>query len=67
MKLSSESICKIGSALKPSVIDYIYKDPGYAEYMQNALVDAVKHLMGDMDEELAFEIAIHIFDKLTFR
>lgn len=67
MKLSNSSISKIADALKPAIINYIYEDPEYAEYMHSAVVDAVHSTMGDMDEMLMYEIAMLIFDRIELK
>jgi hypothetical protein len=67
MKLSNSSISKIADALKPSVLNYIYEDDGFAEYMQTAVVDAIRKVMGDMDDDLIFEIGMLIFDRIELK
>jgi len=67
MKLSTTSITKIADALKPEVINYIYEDEGYVEYMQTAVVEGIRNAMGDMDEDLLFEIAMLIFDRIELK
>ncbi len=67
MKLSTTSITKIADALKPEVINYIYEDEGYVEYMQTAVVEGIRAVMGDMDEDLLFEIGMLIFDRIELK
>lgn len=67
MKLSTTSVTKIADALKPAVINYIYEDEGFAEYMQTAVVDAIRDTMGDMDDDLLFEIGMLIFDRIELK
>ena len=64
MKLSNSSITQIADALKPAVMNYIYEDEGFTEYMQTAVLEGIKDTMGDMDEDLLFEIGMLIFDRI---
>ena len=67
MQLSANSVSKIADALKPAVIDYIYADSGYAEYMQEAIATAIHETMGSMDEDLLFDLAMLIFDRIELK
>jgi hypothetical protein len=67
MKLSNSSITQIADALKPAVMNYIYEDEGFTEYMQTAVVEGIKDTMGDMDEDLLFEIGMLIFDRIELK
>ena len=64
MKLSTTSVSKIADALKPAVINHIYEDPEYAEYMHTAVIEGIRSVMGDMDEDLLFEIGMLVFDRI---
>jgi len=67
MQLSTQSVSKIADALKPAVIDYIYEDEGFAEYMQTAIIEGIRNTMGDMDEDLLFELGMLIFDRMELK
>jgi len=67
MKLSDSSITKIADALKPAVINYIYEDPQFAEYMHDAVIEGIQSVMGDMDEDLLFEIGMLVFDRIELK
>ena len=67
MQLSTESVSKIADALKPVVIDYIYEDPEFTEYMHGAIIEGIKSVMGDMDDELLFEIGMLVFDRIELK
>jgi len=67
MKLSNTSVTKIADALKPAVLNYIYEDEGFTEYMQTAVVDAIRDTMGDMDEDLLFELGMLIFNRIELK
>lgn len=67
MQLSTQSVSKIADALKPAVIGYIHTDEGFIEYMQTAIVDAIRDTMGDMDEDLLFELGMMIFERIELK
>jgi hypothetical protein len=67
MKLSNSSISKIADALKPAVINYIYEDPEFTEYMHGAVIEGIRSVMGDMDEDLLFEIGMLVFDRIELK
>lgn len=67
MQLSTQSVSKIADALKPAVIDYIYEDEGFVEYMQTAIVEGIRSTMGDMDDDLLFELGMLIFDRIELK
>ena len=67
MQLSTQSVSKIADALKPAVIEYIYADERFSEYMQTAIVDSIRDTMGDMDEDLLFELGMLIFDRIELK
>ena len=67
MQLSTQSVSKIADALKPVVLEYIYADEGFAEYMQTAIVEGIRDTMGDMDEDLLFELGMLIFDRIELK
>jgi hypothetical protein len=67
MQLSDTSISKIADALKPAVIDYVTMDEGFIETLQTAIVDGIRDTMGEMDEDLLFEIGMLIFDRIDLK
>ncbi len=67
MQLSTQSFSKIADALKPAVIDHIYADEGFTEYLQTAVTEGIRATMGDMDEDLLFEIGMLIFDRIELK
>ena len=67
MQLSTESVSKITDALKPAVIDYIYQDPEFTEYMHGAVTEGIKSVMGNMDDDLLFEIGMLVFDRIELK
>ena len=67
MQLSTQSVSKIADALKPAVVNYIYEDEGFVEYMQTAVIEGIRNTMGDMDEDLLFVLGVLIFDRIELK
>ena len=67
MALSHQTINKLASALVPEVIDYIYQDERWCEFMHEVIPDALQEQFGEIDEELKFELAMCIMDRICFK
>ncbi len=65
--LSNTTVSKLADALKKEVIDKIYESPEYTELMQDLIPNAIHSLMGEMDEDLAFEIGMLLFDRIELK
>ena len=65
--LSNITVSKLADALKKEVIDKIYESPEYTELMQDLIPNAIHSLMGEMDEDLAFEIGMLLFDRIELK
>jgi len=64
MTLSRQTISEIADALKPEIINYIYGHEKYAEFMQEMITYAIDVKMGEMDDELLFDLSMLIFDRI---
>ena len=67
MQLSTQSVSKIADALKPSIIDYVSMDESFVEVLQTAIIEGIRDTMGDMDEDLLFEIGMLLFDRIELK
>ena len=67
MSLSASTISKIADALKPEIINHIYENEKFAECMQQLVSEALTGVMGEMDEDLYFDLGMVIFDRLEFK
>ena len=67
MSLSDQTTTKIANALKGEVIEYIYQHERYAEFMQDMIVSAINEKMGEMDDELLFDLSMLIFDQIELK
>jgi len=64
MSLSHTTISQIANALKSEVIEHIYASEKYAEVMQDLIIDAISDKMGEMDEDLMFDLGMLMFDRI---
>ena len=67
MTLSTTTISQIADALKPEVIEYIYSDEKYVEFMQEMIICAIDAKMGDMDDDLLYDLGMLILDRIELK
>lgn len=67
MKLSHSSVTKIADALKPAIIEYLIADDRVTQALQDSVADGIREVMGDMDDDLFFEIGMLVFDRIEFK
>jgi hypothetical protein len=67
MALSNQTTSNLADALVPEVIDYIYLDERWCEFMQEVVPDALKDKLGEIDEELKFDLAMCIMDRICLK
>jgi hypothetical protein len=67
MSLSVSTIQNLSTALTHEVIDYIYQDERWVEFMQEIIPDAVKEKLGQIDDDVLFELSLCIMDRIMFR
>lgn len=67
MALSNQTISNLASALVPEVIDYIYEDERWCEFLHEIVPDALKDKLGEVDENLQFDLAMCIMDRITLK
>jgi len=67
MPLSNKTVSNIADALKSEVIDHIYANESYASMMQQLLCEALDATMGEMDDDLYFDLAMVLFDRIELK
>ena len=67
MPLSSKTIQDLSSALLPEVMDYIMEDERWIDFLHEIIPDAVQNKLGDVDNDLKFELGMCIMDKICFK
>jgi energy-converting hydrogenase A subunit M len=64
MALSNETISKLASALVPEVIDSILEDERWCSFLHEIVPDAVQSKLGDLDDDLMFDLSMCIMDRI---
>lgn len=64
MMLSDQTIQNLSIALTPDVIDYIFQDESYAEFLMEIIPEAVSKTLGTNDLDLISELACCIMDNI---
>ena len=67
MKLSHSSVTKIADALKPAIVEYLLNDENVTQALQDGVADGIRSVMGDMDEDLFFEIGMLVCDRIEIK
>jgi len=67
MKLSHSSVTKIADAIKPAIIEYLISDDNVTQALQDGVAEGIREVMGDMDDDLFFEIGMLVFDRIEFK
>ena len=67
MTLATKSIQEIASALVSDVVKYIEEDSRYVDFMQEVIPDAIQSYLGNVDEDLKFELSLCVMDRICFR
>jgi hypothetical protein len=67
MALSNQTVLKLADALVPEVIDHIYQDERWVEFLHEIIPDAVTTKIGGLDEELLFELSMVIMDRIVMK
>jgi hypothetical protein len=67
MPLSNQTVQNLSTALTPEVVSYIMEDERWVDFMHEIVPDAIQDVLGGIDEDLKFELALCIMDKISFR
>ena len=67
MTLSTTTISQIADALKPEIIEHIYSNEKYAEFMQEMIISAIDAKMGEMDDDLLYDLGMTIFERIELK
>jgi hypothetical protein len=67
MALSTKTINDLASALTPEIVAYIYEDQRWCDFMHEVIPDALQDKLGQIDEELKFELAMCIMDRICLK
>ena len=67
MPLSNQTVSNIADALKNDVLEHIYANETYASMMQQLVCEALDATMGEMDDDLYFDLAMCLFDRIELK
>jgi hypothetical protein len=67
MALSNKTIQNLSAALTPEVIDYIFQDERWVDFLHEIIPDAIECKIGGIDEDLKFELSLCIMDKICLK
>ncbi len=67
MALSETTISKLADALKSEVIDYIYEDERWSDFLQEIIPDAIHNKLGEVDDAILFDLAMCVIDRIELR
>ena len=67
MALSNQTVQKLADALTPEVIDYIFADERWVDFMQEIVPDAVQAKMGEVCEDIKYDLSLCIMDRIYMK
>lgn len=67
MALSNKTIQNLAIALTPEIINYIYADEGWVNYMMEVIPEAVATKLKTEDYDLVAEIAMAVLDNIVVK
>jgi hypothetical protein len=67
MTLSDQTIQKLSIALTSEVIDYIFQDQSYTDFMLEIIPEAVSKTLGTNDVDLISELTYCIMDNIEIK
>jgi hypothetical protein len=67
MALSNKTIQNLAIALTPEIINYIYADEGWVNYMMEVIPEAVATQLKTEDYELVSEISMAVLDNIVVK
>jgi hypothetical protein len=67
MALSAVTVSRIADALKDDIIEHIYENEKYNELMRQCVQEALDAKMGEMDEDLYFDLGMCLFERIELK
>jgi hypothetical protein len=67
MALSAQCVSRMADALKEEIIEHIYMSEKYNEVMHELVSEALQQQLGEIDEDLFFELGMCIVDRLHLK
>ena len=66
MALSNKTVRDLAKVLSAEVIEFIHNDERYVDFLHEIIPDAVQDKLGDIDEDLKFELSLCVMDRIFF-
>jgi len=67
MSLSPLTIDRLAAALAPEVVSYMFEDERFSEVMMEIIPDAVSEKLGQIDDDVRFDLYLAITERVTVR
>jgi hypothetical protein len=67
MPLSESTVSRIADALKDDIIEHIYLNEKYNEVMRRCVEEALDAKMGEMDEDLYFDLGMCLYERIELK
>lgn len=67
MALSNKTFKNLADALAPEIVEYIFADERWVDFMQEIVPDAVQEKLGSVDEDILYELSLAIMDRICLR
>ena len=67
MALSAKCVSRMADALKEEIIEHIYMSEKYSYVMHELISDALGSKLGEIDEDLFFELGWCIMDRIELK
>lgn len=67
MALSAVTVSRIADALKDDIIEHIYENAKYNALMRQCVQEALDAKMGEMDEDLYFDLGMCLYERIELK
>ena len=67
MTLSNKTTRKLGIALTSEVMEYIYQDERWVDFMHEIIPDAIQEKIGNIDTNLLFELSLIVMENIHLK
>lgn len=67
MALSNRTIQSLSDALAPEVVNYIYQDERWVNFLQEIIPDAIISTLGQVNDDVLFDLSMCVMDSLVVK
>jgi hypothetical protein len=67
MTLSNKAVRTLAEAITPKVIDYIFESEQWTTFCHEIVPEAIDKELGEMDDDLYFELALCVMDRIMLK